>query len=92
MSAPDLSKGTKSALVEIDDLVIVYDTPGGAICGLDGARIRIGRGETLAITRDSRSGQPTLRLAAGRPPPPPPRAASRLIHASCRSAVVSSTL
>ncbi len=65
-----------SRLVEIDDLVIVYDTPNGAIRGLDSARLEIGQGETLAIVGESGSGKTTLGMAAGRLLPPEARAES----------------
>jgi len=63
-------------LVDIDDLVIAYDTPTGAIRGLDGARLTIEPGETLAIVGESGSGKTTLGMAAGRLLPPEARAAS----------------
>jgi oligopeptide/dipeptide ABC transporter ATP-binding protein len=71
-----MSKDSASALVEIDDLVIAYDTPAGPIRGLDGARLAIGQGETLAIVGESGSGKTTLGMAAGRLLPPEARAES----------------
>ncbi len=55
-----------TALVEIRDLVMVYDTPSGPVRALDEASLSIRHGETLAIVGESGSGKTTLGMAAGR--------------------------
>jgi peptide/nickel transport system ATP-binding protein len=58
------------ALVDVQDLVISYDTPHGRVRALDGAELRVAPGETLAIVGESGSGKTTLGMAAGKLLPP----------------------
>jgi oligopeptide/dipeptide ABC transporter ATP-binding protein len=62
-----------SALVEIRDLVIAYDTPNGPIRGLDGTDLAVASGETLAIVGESGSGKTTIGMSTGRLLPPEAR-------------------
>jgi peptide/nickel transport system ATP-binding protein len=55
-----------SGLVEVEDLVIAYDTPRGRVRAIDGARLEMSPGETLAIVGESGSGKTTLGMAAGK--------------------------
>jgi peptide/nickel transport system ATP-binding protein len=55
-----------SRLVEADDLVISYATASGQVRALDGARLVIEEGETLAIVGESGSGKSTLGMAIGK--------------------------
>lgn len=59
-----------STLVEIDNLVIAYQTPRGRVRALDGAQLKLSHGETLAIVGESGSGKTTLGMAAGKLLPP----------------------
>ncbi|MFH1794678.1 MAG: ABC transporter ATP-binding protein [Pseudomonadota bacterium] len=59
-----------NALVEIEDLVVVYRARGRSVIALDRARLRIADGETLAIVGESGSGKTTLGMAIGRLLPP----------------------
>ncbi len=70
--APELA--VTSPILELDDVVVEYDTPGGRIRPVDHVTLRIGAGETLGLVGESGCGKSTLgrliiqltRAAAGR--------------------------
>jgi oligopeptide/dipeptide ABC transporter ATP-binding protein len=55
-----------SALVEVRDLTIAYDSIDRSVLALDGAELMIEAGESLAIVGESGSGKSTLGMAIGR--------------------------
>jgi peptide/nickel transport system ATP-binding protein len=55
-----------SALVEVRDLTIAYDSMDRSVLALDGAELTIEAGESLAIVGESGSGKSTLGMAIGR--------------------------
>ena len=62
-----------SALVEVRDLTIAYDSIDRSVLALDGAELTIEAGESLAIVGESGSGKSTLGMAIGRLLPPEAR-------------------
>jgi peptide/nickel transport system ATP-binding protein len=62
-----------SALVEVRDLTIAYDSIDRTVLALDGAELTIEAGESLAIVGESGSGKSTLGMAIGRLLPPEAR-------------------
>jgi peptide/nickel transport system ATP-binding protein len=62
-----------SALVEVRDLTIAYDSIDRSVCALDGIELTIEAGESLAIVGESGSGKSTLGMAIGRLLPPEAR-------------------
>ncbi len=59
-----------SALVEAQDLDLIYAGETGPVQALDGLDLTLGAGDTLAIVGESGSGKSTLGLAMGRLLPP----------------------
>ena len=55
-----------SALLQIRDLAITYETPGGSVRALDDVELDVGAGESLGVVGESGSGKSTLGLAIGR--------------------------
>lgn len=55
-----------NSILDVRDLVVVYDTPRGAVLALDGVSVLLNAGETLGIVGESGSGKSTLGLAIGR--------------------------
>jgi peptide/nickel transport system ATP-binding protein len=62
-----------SALVEVRDLTIAYDSIDGSVLALDGAELTIEAEESLVIVGESGSGKSTLGMAIGRLLPPEAR-------------------
>lgn len=62
-----------SALVEVRDLTIAYDSIDRSVLALDGAELTIEAEESLAIVGESGSGKSTLGMAIGRLLPPEAR-------------------
>ena len=55
-----------NSILNVRDLVVVYDTPRGSVLALDGVNVLLNAGETLGIVGESGSGKSTLGLAIGR--------------------------
>ncbi len=55
-----------NSILDVRDLVVVYDTPRGSVLALDGVNVLLSAGETLGIVGESGSGKSTLGLAIGR--------------------------
>ncbi|GAB3468552.1 ABC transporter ATP-binding protein [Actinophytocola sediminis] len=53
------------AILEIDDLVVDYESGGRTVRALDGAALRVAPGETVGIVGESGSGKSTLGVAVG---------------------------
>ncbi|WP_308798896.1 ABC transporter ATP-binding protein [Agromyces silvae] len=57
---------TSSAVLEVRDLVVEYQTGGTVVRALDGANLVVGAGETVGLVGESGSGKSTLGSVIGR--------------------------
>jgi peptide/nickel transport system ATP-binding protein len=53
-------------VLEVEDLVVTYDSPAGAVTAVDGASFSIGRGRIVGLVGESGSGKSTLAMAVMR--------------------------
>ena len=50
-------------LLQVDDLSVTFDTPGGAVEAVKHASLEIGKGETVALVGESGSGKSVTALS-----------------------------